>query len=69
MQLYLIKETIKARHFSRSKAGWPSFWIPRSVVSCITKFPPAPLDGPFRRCDVTIEPWWLEKNPLPEEQP
>ena len=55
----LTAETEKARKFTVADR---ELWIPRSVITSITKFPPN--QNGHRECLVTVEDWFAEKNEL-----
>jgi hypothetical protein len=59
IRLWLVKETEKARQYSKTPPGREQdlIWIPRSVMNGQTKQP----DG---ECMVEIEDWFCEKNDL-----
>jgi hypothetical protein len=65
LTLYLISETDGARRFSRLKSGAKAFWVPRTCTPRVTKF--SPVEGEYRRCEVDIEDWFIEK--MREKQP
>ncbi len=64
--LYLVQETPLACQFSigDNHSGEPKFWIPRSLISLMSKDPPV---GGWRRCRVTIPAWKCEQLGLEDE--
>lgn len=63
LNLYFVRETELARLYR--KPDDTQQWVPKSVCPTTLKHPPA-LDGQLALHEVTIEDWWLEKNPWPE---
>lgn len=59
LRAILIRETEAARLF---KVADREVWIPRSVVSSITKF--APDEKGHRECVLDVLDWWTDKNNL-----
>ena len=59
--VYLVAETGKAYQFSAGDKHErkDQFWIPRSIVKCITKFPA--LDGGWPMCRISIPSWKAEQ--------
>lgn len=62
VELYLVHETPGARLFRRKNERDPSrpdFWIPRSVVSRILKYPKD--EGRLQLCEIELEDWFANK--------
>lgn len=59
LRAILIGETDKARKF---KVVDREVWIPRSVVTSITKL--APDANGHRECVLDVEDWFIEKEKL-----
>jgi len=60
IRLCFIQETGAARLFAHNQGGWPSLWIPRSVIKSSVKFPARPNDR-YPEWEITIEDWWADK--------
>ena len=65
VNLYLVRESEGARLFRRvtQPPNVPDIWIPRSVCSCVTKFPLIDEEK-LRLCSVVLEDWFAEKKGL-----
>ncbi len=68
LRLWLVKETEKARLYSRQSSQENSsptdlLWLPRSVCKSTKKFPPtSPTAWPEHH--VEVEEWFAEKEKL-----
>lgn len=65
--LYLVTETDRAYHFgeAQNEGQGRTFWIPKSIVRCITKMPPQP--GKWRECKLELPDWKAEQLDLEDE--
>lgn len=60
---YLLRETDKARQFSKSPNGAAPFWVPRSLTENFSKYPVKPPDK-FALCLFELPEWFCVKEGL-----
>ncbi len=59
--LKLVSFTPLARLYENGDGA--RMWIPRTVCPRTFKYPP--VEGKAEMHEITVEDWWLEKNPWP----